>query len=193
LKLVSARPPSRTFSADHSLYTYVPELIGQVIYMSISTFGKIVTAGAFALLVSANVFAAEQINTLEKSGLFGGYEPSGVAIRGTDPVAYFTDGKPVEGSDEFTTEWQGATWKFASQGHLDMFVASPEKYAPQYGGYCAYGVAQDNLVKIEPDNWTIVDDKLYLNYDDKLQGKWEQDIPGYIQEANTKFEGLLAK
>ena len=132
----------------------------------------------------------EPINTLEKSGFFG-YEPSGVAIRGFDTVAYFTEDKPVEGYDEFTTEWQGAIWKFASQEHLDMFRENPGKYAPQYGGYCAYGVAQDSLVKIEGDNLTIVDDKLYLNYDDNLQEKWEKDIPGFIEEANNKFEPLL--
>ena len=145
--------------------------------------------GFFAV---APAFAAEPINTLEKSGFFS-YKPSGVAIRGTDTVAYFTQGKPVEGSDEFTTEWQGATWKFSSQEHLDLFVGNPEKYAPQYGGYCAYGVAQDGLVKIEPENWSIIDDKLYLNYDDGVQKKWEKDIAGYIAEADKKFDSLLAK
>ena len=141
-------------------------------------------------LFSLTVIAAEPINTLEKKGLFG-YKPSGVAIRGYDTVAYFTDGKPVEGSDQFTTEWEGATWRFASQEHLDLFNGAPEEYAPQYGGYCAYGVAQDNLVKIDPDNWTIVDGKLYLNYDDKLQGLWEKDIPGFISTADNKFDALL--
>ncbi len=140
----------------------------------------------------SNVYAAEPVNTLEKSGLFS-YKPSGVAIRGADTVAYFTEGKPVQGSDKFTTQWNGATWKFASQKHLDLFVADPEKYAPQYGGYCAYGVAQDNLVKIEPENWTIVDGKLYLNFNDGLQKKWEGDIKGYIAEADKKFQDLLTK
>lgn len=152
---------------------------------------KIVVVVFLCSLAIVSAIAAEPINTLEKSGLFG-YKPSGVAIRGFDTVAYFTDDMPVEGSENFTTEWQGATWKFASQQHLDMFKENPEKYAPQYGGYCAYGVAQDSLVKIEGDNWTIVDEKLYLNYDDKLQDKWEKDIPGFIEEANNKFEPLLS-
>lgn len=145
-----------------------------------------------SLFFSGHIMAAEPINTLEKSGLFS-YEPSGVAIRGADTVAYFTEGKPVMGKDEFSTEWQGATWKFASQKHLDLFVANPEKYAPQYGGYCAYGVAVGNLVKIEPENWRIVDDKLYLNFNTSLQKKWEEDIPGYIKEADSKIDGLLAQ
>ena len=145
-----------------------------------------------SFLFSGFIMAAEPINTLEKSGLFS-YKPSGVAIRGTDTVAYFTQGKPVKGKDEFTTQWQGATWKFSSQEHLDLFVANPEKYAPQYGGYCAYGVAVGNLVKIEPEHWRIVDDKLYLNFNASLQKKWEGDIAGYIKEADSKIDALLAK
>lgn len=135
-------------------------------------------------------WGAERINTLEKKGLFS-YQPSGIAIRGYDTVAYFTEGKPIEGRDEYTTEWQGATWKFASREHLELFKADAEKYAPQYGGYCAYGVAQESLVKIEPDQWTIHDDKLYLNYNAKLNNKWRMDIPGYIRSADALFEKLL--
>lgn len=142
-------------------------------------------------LLSLSATADEPINTLEKKGLISGFEPSGVAIRGYDTVAYFTQGKPVEGSTEFTTEWEGASWRFSSQEHLDLFTASPEEYAPQYGGYCAYGVAKDGLVKIEPENWSIVDDKLYLNFNDKVQGLWEADIAGFISSADRKFEALL--
>ena len=133
--------------------------------------------------------AAEPVNTLEK-GLFG-YKASDVAIRGYDTVAYFTQGMPVEGSEEFTAEHDGATWRFASREHLDLFTADPVKYAPQYGGYCAYGVAKDGLVKIEPENWTILDDKLYLNYDDDVQALWEADVPGFVAAADAKFDGLL--
>ncbi len=135
--------------------------------------------------------AASKINTLEKKGLFG-YEDSGIAIRGYDTVAYFTLGKPTEGSDEYTTIWNEATWKFASQEHLDLFTANPEAYAPQYGGYCAYGIAaQDALVKIEGDQWEIVDGKLYLNYNSSVSRKWRKDIPGFILSADSKFEKLL--
>jgi len=145
----------------------------------------------FALLGAGVVQAAEPINTLEKSGLFG-YKPSGTAIRGYDTVAYWTEGRPVEGDEGITSEYMGATWQFASDENKSLFDADPGKYAPQYGGYCAYGVAKDGLVKIEPENFTLIDDKLYLNYDDKVQGLWEKDVPGFINDANTKFEGLLA-
>lgn len=148
------------------------------------------TSALLTLFMTVNAMAAERINTLEKKGLFG-YAPNGIAIRGYDTVAYFTEGKPVEGKDAFSTEWEGATWKFASQNHLDLFTGDPEKYAPQYGGYCAYGVAVGNLVKIEPDLWSIVDDKLYLNFNDKFNNKWLDDISGYVATANEKFEALL--
>ena len=140
--------------------------------------------------MATNAVAAERINTLEKKGLFG-YKHNGIAIRGYDTVAYFTQGKPVKGKDQFSTEWEGATWKFSSQNHMELFTADPEKYAPQYGGYCAYGVAQGSLVKIEPELWTIIDDKLYLNYNKSFDKKWKKDIPGYIKTANEKFESLL--
>ena len=143
-----------------------------------------------SLLVSGQALAAPEINTL-KGSFFGGR--SDTAILGYDTVAYFTENKPVKGNNQFVTEWKGAKWKFASQKHLDMFTANPEKYAPQYGGYCAYGVANDYLVKIEPDQFTIVDGKLYLNYDNDVQAKWLQDIAGYIRDADQKFIGLLAK
>ena len=150
----------------------------------------ILALSAAALFASSAVFAAPPINTL-KSGLFGGR--SDTAILGYDPVAYFTDSKPVKGTDAFAFEWMGAKWKFASQAHLDAFKAAPEKYAPQYGGYCAYGVSQDNLVSIEPDKFTVQGGKLYLNYDADVQAKWLKDPAGYNKLADTKFPALLKK
>jgi len=141
-------------------------------------------------LILGSAFAEGKINTLEKKGLFG-YKESGIAIRGFDTVAYFTLGKPTKGTDAFTTEWNDATWKFSSQEHLDLFIANPEKYAPQYGGYCAYGIAQDYVVKIEGDQWEIIDEKLYLNYDASVQKKWVKNKLGFIAEADRKFESLI--
>ena len=138
--------------------------------------------------------AAEPINTFgEGGGFFSEPKRTGVAIRGYDPVAYFLDGKPVPGKDEFTSEWMGAKWKFASQDHLDKFKAEPAKYAPQYGGYCAYGVANGKAVKIEPEQWTIVDGKLYLNYDADINKTWRADRGNYIRQADSKFGSLVGK
>jgi YHS domain-containing protein len=99
----------------------------------------------------------------------------------------------VKGLDSYTTDWMGAKWKFASPGNLELFKASPEKYAPQYGGYCAYGVTQGYLVKVEPEQFTVRDGKLYLNYDADVQAKWSKDVAGYIKDADAKFTGLLKK
>lgn len=135
--------------------------------------------------------AEPPINTLKNSSLFS--TRTDTAINGYDTVAYFTVGKPVKGLDSFVADWMGAKWKFASQAHLDLFKASPEKYAPQYGGYCAYGVTQGYLVKVEPDQFTVRDGKLYLNYDADVQAKWSKDPAGYIKDADGKFTGLLKK
>jgi YHS domain-containing protein len=121
------------------------------------------------------------------------YSDSSGAIRGYDPVAYFTEGRPVRGSREFTHPWRGATWRFASAENRERFAAAPEKYAPQYGGYCAYGVASGYAVKIEPDAWSLVDGKLYLNYDRSVQKTWQSDVPGHIRKADENWPRVLAK
>ena len=151
----------------------------------------VLALGVTAFLFSGVACAAEPpINTL-KNSLFGGRTDS--AINGYDPVAYFTVGKPVKGQDNFATEWMGAKWKFSSQANLALFKSNPEKYAPQYGGYCAYGVTQGSLVKVEPEQFTLRDGKLYLNYDADVQAKWLKDPAGYIKDADTKFQALLKK
>lgn len=119
-------------------------------------------------------------------------DPAG-AIRGYDPVAYFTEGKPVKGKTEFTHQWKGATWRFASAANRDRFAAAPEKYAPQYGGYCAYGVASGYAVKAEPDAWSVVDGKLYLNYDRNVQASWVKDVPGYVRKADANWPRALER
>lgn len=114
----------------------------------------------------------------------------GVAIRGTDPVAYFTEGRPVEGSSDFTADWNGAEWRFVSAENRDKFVATPEAYAPQYGGFCAWAVSQGYTASTDPDAWRIVDGKLYLNYSLGVQKQWEGDIPGNISKADVNWPGL---
>jgi hypothetical protein len=142
-------------------------------------------------LFSSAAWAAEPpINTL-KTGFFGGRTDT--AINGYDTVAYFTLGRAVKGLDTLVVEWMGAKWKFSTHAHLDLFKANPEKYAPQYGGYCAYGVAQGSLVKIEADQFTVRDGKLYLNFDASIQEKWLKDPAGFIREADRKFPALLKK
>jgi hypothetical protein len=120
-------------------------------------------------------------------------ETGGIAIKGYDPVAYFTDGKPLKGSPLHQHSWNGATWLFASAGHRDEFAAAPEKYAPRYGGFCAYGVAQGYKVAIDPEAWSVVDGILYLNYSPSVRRDWLKDTKAHIAKADAAWPGLEAK
>jgi YHS domain-containing protein len=128
--------------------------------------------------------AAEPVNKTRFGGL---------AVDGYDVVAYFTDGKPVEGTKEFSHEWQGAKWRFASAAHRDAFAAEPEKYAPQYGGYCAWAVSQGYTADADPEAWTVVEGKLYLNYSAKVQATWSEDRAGNIAKADANWPAVLEK
>ena len=114
----------------------------------------------------------------------------GVAIKGYDPVAYFTVSKPVKGDKDYVVEWMGAKWRFASPQNRDLFEKDPEKYAPKYGGYCAYGVANNYLVKIDPDAWTVYEGRLYLNFSLDVREQWKEDIPGNIKKADANWPAL---
>ena len=116
---------------------------------------------------------------------------SDVAVDGYDVVAYFDQGEPVEGSKEYSTEWRGAEWRFASAEHLAAFEANPEEYAPQYGGYCAWAVAQNKTAAGDPHQWSIVDGKLYLNYNADIQEKWSANRDELIRRANEHWPGLV--
>ncbi len=158
-----------------------------------------------SIFTSFSSHAVEAINTFNKSGgFFSGPSRSKdkLAILGYDPVAYFnfTDekgalrkGSPTPGNDNFTFKYQDALWKFSNQTNLDKFKTNPQKYAPQYGGYCAFGVAKDDLVKIEPEQYTIINDKLYLNFDRKVNEIWLKDKEKFIKEADAKFSNLVNK
>src|SRR5262249_11833932 len=129
------------------------------------------------ILAPAPMVAGEAVNRT----------PSGIAIKGYDPVGYFTEGKPVKGETRFLHKWMGANWQFSSAASRDLFVANPKKYAPQYGGYCAYGVSEGHKAPIDPDAWTIVEGKLYLNYDLGVRGTWRKDILGHISRADMNW------
>ena len=115
------------------------------------------------------------------------FEKDGVAIRGYDPVAYFTEKKPVRGSPAHKAEFKGSTFHFASQANRDAFKADPAKYAPRYDGYCAFGVAGGYKAAIDPAAFTIVEDKLYLNYNSGVQRQWRGDIPGFVSKAEKNW------
>jgi len=118
------------------------------------------------------------------------FTDQGLALRGYDPVAYFTQGVPQRGSEAFTTQWSGAEWRFASEAHRDAFVAAPEDFAPQYGGYCAWAVSQGYTAPINPHAWAIVDGKLYLNATQRVQRRWARDPAGHIERADANWPEL---
>ncbi|MEM0907054.1 MAG: YHS domain-containing (seleno)protein [Pseudomonadota bacterium] len=115
----------------------------------------------------------------------------GVAVDGTDVVAYFTQGRPVAGSPEFTAEWNGSTWQFSSAANRDVFRANPARYAPQFGGYCAWAVSQGYTASTTPEAWEIVDGKLYLNYSRGVHRRWSRDKAGNIASARRNWPSVL--
>jgi len=116
------------------------------------------------------------------------YEKDGAAIKGFDPVAYFKEGKPHEGSKDITATYKGSVFRFATVDNRATFEKDPEKYAPQYNGFCAFGVSKGVKAKIEPDQFAIVDDKLYLNYDKDIATKWNKDKSKLITKANANWQ-----
>lgn len=118
---------------------------------------------------------------------------SRVAVSGYDPVAYFMDARPVRGSQRFSATHAGYEYRFVSAEHLAAFRANPSRYLPQYGGYCAWAMSQGYTASADPTNWRIVGGKLYLNYNDEVQRRWEADIPGHIRSANANWPSVLSR
>ena len=144
---------------------------------------KVILVTAF-LITSAGVLFAQ------KSEVFN---PSDKAIRGYDPVAYFTEGKAVKGNENLTYHWNDADWYFSSPQNLNSFSKNPDKYVPQYGGYCAYGLSEGHKAPTDPDAWTIVNGKLYLNYDKDVQGLWTKKQKEYIITADKNWPSVKDK
>jgi len=134
------------------------------------------------ILVSAGTAQADTV-----------FQNDGAAIGGYDPVAYFTDGKPVIGQAAHTYQWDGATWRFASAESKAQFASAPEKYAPKYGSYCAWAVSQGYTAKTDPDAWSIVNGALYLNYSVGVREKWAADPPGNITKGDKNWPGIKSK
>lgn len=149
---------------------------------------KTLIAAATLTLIPA--IAVAPAANAEKAPVYTGLF-NNVAVEGHDPVAYFTEGRPVKGERAYATEYNGATFRFASQANLDTFLADPVQYAPQYGGYCAWAISQGYTAKGAADHWKIVDGKLFLNYNKSVQETWEEDIPGFITLANGNWPTVL--
>ena len=152
--------------------------MGQVI-------GRVLIA---AVLVALPVRVGAQAN-----GLVNTSGRSELAVHGYDVVSYAADSAAVPGRAEFEFRWNGALWRFASAAHRDRFAAEPERFSPQYGGYCAWAVSRGYTADIDPQAWRIVDGKLYLNYSKRVQRMWEGDIPGNIAKANRNWPKVATR
>lgn len=141
-------------------------------------------AAIAALLSAAAVRAEEPVYT----GWF-----SDLAVGGHDVVAYFTRGEAVEGSAEYSMQWRGAVWHFASEDHLQRFREDPSRYAPAYGGYCAYAVARGTTAAGDPDRWAIHDGRLYLTYDADAQSRWKADAEAHIATADEHWSEMVER
>ncbi|MBK9338027.1 MAG: YHS domain-containing protein [Lewinellaceae bacterium] len=140
---------------------------------------KLILLCALTLLVPCGLYAQTTTKAV--------YATKAGAIKGYDPVAYFNQNKPVKGKADLTYDWNGARWHFASAENRELFKQHPEQYAPQYGGWCAYGWAQGYPAKIEPEAWSIVDGKLYLNYNLSIQADWKKKQAEYIKTAGKNW------
>lgn len=136
-----------------------------------------VTGLAATTVLSTVALATEETNVTD-----------GFAVQGYDVVAYFTEGKPVQGRSAYRSTHDGATYRFASAGNKALFDADPAAYVPQYGGWCAFGAAMGRKFPIVPDAWRIVDGKLYLNNSKKVQQRWNGDVPGFIRGADNNWK-----
>lgn len=119
------------------------------------------------------------------------FAADGLAIGGTDPVAYFRQNAAVPGRPDYALMWHGATWVFASAETMEAFEMDPDAFAPQFGGYCAYALAQGSLAPSVPEAWTIYQDRLYLNFSLAVRQEWLADIPGYLALAAPLWPAIL--
>ena len=149
----------------------------------------ILTVTAAAALLAGALLSPQSAQAREAEIYTGTFSSLGAG--GYDVVAYFKLGRPVAGNGQFSTGFKGATWQFSTKENLDAFRASPVSFAPQYGGYCAWSIAQNYTASGDPEVWKIVGGKLYLNYDRSVQAKWEKDIPGFISKGDRNWPGVL--
>lgn len=143
------------------------------------------------VLLTVRLVSAVPAHAQESAGPAGPfYASDGIAIEGYDPVAYFTQGKPVRGTAEHSLEWSGVTWHFSNRSNRETFRENPDAYAPEYGGYCAYAVSQGSLASIDPQQWTIRDDRLYLNYSFWIKTQFTRSIESHIRSADQNWPEL---
>lgn len=139
-------------------------------------------------ILSVALFVLLSLVTNAQSATY--YNEKGLAVKGYDVVAYFTDKAPVEGSKKFSYQWEGVEWRFENQANLDSFKANPSNYAPEFGGYCAYSVSENHKAPTDPTAFTVLNNKLYLNYSPDVKKMWLKDTDGRIKKATENWKKL---
>jgi YHS domain-containing protein len=138
---------------------------------------------SFVLLT---IFLVVQMNAQQKQV----FSKNNIAVNGYDVVAYFTQSKPVKGNEEYIVNWKENKWFFSTAEHAALFKANPRKYTPQFGGYCAYGCSRGYKAKTDPEAWSIVNGKLYLNYNQQVRETWSKDVESCIKKAETAWDAI---
>lgn len=151
---------------------------------------RFAAVAVLAVLMAVGQASAGSSNSVAMISISG---TDNIAIKGYDPVAYFTDGHAEPGSKDFAYQWKGATWQFSSAAHLAAFKSDPEKYAPQYGGYSAFAVAEGAPAAADPAIWTILDGRLYLNTSEAVRKQWLAEIEGFIETADANWAKIEAE
>lgn len=149
----------------------------------VSSFAR---AAVLAASLAASACATDGVVT-QREPIMPTNAEAGLAVKGYDPVAYFTDHKPVPGNPAITTRWHGVTYQFASNEHRQAFLADPDHFAPQYGGFCAFAISRGTIADIDPSEWAVVNDHLYLNNNAVAQRIWDTDRPGNIRAGDKNW------
>jgi YHS domain-containing protein len=149
---------------------------------------RLLTASLLSFALAAPAVAFDPKSTAPVN-----VDQTGVALRGHDPVAYFNGGKPTAGAATFQSKFDGATYQFSSAAHKEMFDKEPAKFAPQYGGFCAFAAAKGAKFDADPTVFKVIDGKLYMNFNADVSQKWNADVPGHIKAADTNWPGLKDK
>lgn len=142
----------------------------------------------FAIAAALAIALVAPVGMADSSTKGVNVDSAGVAIKGYDTVAYFTNGRAIKGDPEFVFDWNSAQWRFASAAHRDMFSANPERYAPRFGGHCSMGLTKGRLVSADPEAWTIIDGKLYLYFSKEGREKFRQNTPENIRKAEANWD-----
>jgi len=141
------------------------------------------------ILTFALLFIGAAPAYADKASIYTSWQDN-LAVSGYDTVSFFS-GKPREGKKELSLVHQGAEWRFSTRGNLELFKTNPTAFMPQYGGYCSWAAAKGKLAKGSPKHWRVEDGKLYINFNARIKRRWEKDIPGFIEMADTKWPSLL--